>query len=336
MIRRPRQILSTARQGFTLIELLVVIAIIAMLAALLLPAVQAAREASRRAQCLNNLKQIVLAMHNYEGAFRCFPPGYITPGSGNGQIGTLPEPFTVDTITNGGRTMTTVQQWYMAPEWGWHSFILSNMGEGTIQLDFAQPKFGPATNSPSVNEQYLRTTIPSYICPSAKSLPNARPGSGASQGWAYGTYRGCMGAYDINNSGGANSPKIPNGMLYEGSAVRMADVSDGTSNTIFVGDSLYGFWSDGFSCCVRVWDDSAHPDLWDAYWQNTVNSVQYQFFSFGSNHSQELACFSLVDGSQKAISKRIDKNIFKAISTRNGALRGFLPNVNIENITDTW
>jgi prepilin-type N-terminal cleavage/methylation domain-containing protein len=337
MICRQNLNRPSPRRGFTLIELLVVIAIIAMLAALLLPAVQQAREAGRRAQCLNNLKQIVLAMHNYESAFKCFPPGFIQPGTGGGQNGTLPEPAIIDTVVNRQKVFTNVTTWYMAPEWGWHAFILSNMGEGTISIDFAQPKFGQ-NNIASPNEQYIRTSIQSYVCPSAKSLPSSRPGSGMSQGWQYATYRGNMGAYDTSGLPN-NAPKTPNGMLYDGSAVRMGDVTDGTSNTIMLGDSLYGFWADGYSCCVRVWDDPNHPDLWDAYWQVPLPAnaqVMLQFFSFGSGHTGDLSCFALVDGSTRAVSKKIDINVFKAISTRNGALRGLVPGLNIENVTEGW
>ncbi|NUQ62818.1 MAG: DUF1559 domain-containing protein, partial [Pirellulales bacterium] len=77
----------TARRGFTLVELLVVIAIIGILIALLLPAVQAAREAARRSSCKNNLRQIGLALHNYQSARRTFPPGVLgTSGTSGNQL----------------------------------------------------------------------------------------------------------------------------------------------------------------------------------------------------------------------------------------------------------
>lgn len=328
MIRNPKSCSSlAARRGFTLIELLVVIAIIAMLAALLLPAVQQAREAGRRAQCQNNLKQIILAMHNYESAFRSFPPGYISPAPGSGVSNSLPEPFqATNTVVQRQKVVTTVTQWLMPAEWGWHSFIMSQMGQ-PYDIDYRIPKIGTA------NEQLIKNNMASYICPSSVSLPASRP-----DGWAYATYRGSMGAYDPNAAVATppapQMPNVPNGMLYQNSAVRMGDVTDGHSNTIMLGDSLFGYWGDAYSCCVRVWDDAAHPDLWDTYWQvQPSTGITLQFFSFGSNHG-DLAVFALADGSTHNVSKKIDMALFKAISTRNGALKATGPSA--ENVDGAW
>src|SRR5215217_7921410 len=97
------------RRGFTLIELLVVIAIIAVLIALLLPAVQQAREAARRAQCVNNLKQMGLALHNYHGSVDAFPPGYVSAVKNPGDD--YPE---------------------LGPGWGWAAMLLGHLDQGPL------------------------------------------------------------------------------------------------------------------------------------------------------------------------------------------------------------
>jgi len=109
---------SLGRSAFTLVELLVVIAIIGVLVGLLLPAVQAAREAARRLQCSNNLKQIGLALHNYESTFRRLPSGYITFATRNGAG---PSSAAIDPIT-----------WDAAPGWGWSSLILPFIEQGAL------------------------------------------------------------------------------------------------------------------------------------------------------------------------------------------------------------
>ena len=131
-------------RAFTLIELLVVIAIIAVLIALLLPAVQAAREAARRSQCLNNLKQIGLAMHNYHGTHDTFPPGYISNTQGNQPTG---------------------QE--IGPGWGWGAMLLDNLEQGPL---YNSVNFSLLTTDPGIAD---RPPGRACRCSSAPATPAA-------------------------------------------------------------------------------------------------------------------------------------------------------------------
>lgn len=336
---------SLHSRGFTLIELLVVMAIIALLIALLLPAVQQAREAARRTQCLNNLHNLVLAMHNYESAHRVFPPGFVSdvfvdPNTGATTITApcepapapvnLPEPMLLPIKIPGQAGVISIPTWQFDVFWSWHSFILPQLDQGTIQITY--PPAGKFFNCdgtqspnsllyPPTNTSPLSATVPTYICPSA-SLPNIKPiVNGINLGYA--TYRGNMGLAD-STLGQLQYPPT-NGMLSLNSAVSFRDVTDGTPTTIMMGDSYYGFWADGFSCCVANADNAtrgaisqpavtgADPQgLVNGYWQ----SGGYRF-TFGSAHG-DLINFAMVDASSRSISSKIDHGVFKALLTRNG------------------
>jgi prepilin-type N-terminal cleavage/methylation domain-containing protein len=362
-------------RGFTLIELLVVIAVIAVLAALLLPAVQKAREAARRTQCLNNLKQLALACHNYVDVNQTFPPGDldltfdgvntatvfqnpplppagIPPGGGGGggggggnnqqTLGNFP-PFQLGAMNqydvNGNLivptnppTPVTITWLEMAAPWSWHAFILpqieqqvvfSQMIFGIDNVSYSQPSFTWAKDNPT-NLQLMKTPIPTYICPS-EPLPASRP-----LGFAFTTYRGVMGSEPVGDVNYGNVQWLTNGMLYPNSAVRMQDVTDGTSQTLLMGDSRFGLWADGSSCCARFRNDRLD---FDSYWFianatltdsqnypliNTEVLLPLHFFSFGSTHDN--ACmFALADGSSRPFVKNIDASILRKLATRNGS-----------------
>src|SRR4051812_16488701 len=121
--------------AFTLVELLVVIAIIGVLVALLLPAIQAAREASRRTHCKNNLKQIGLALHNFESTRRAFPPGFISR----------------TTVENGPG---------LGPGWGWAAHILPYLEESSVNVDLKREITDPFHDATRV------TTLSIFRCPS--------------------------------------------------------------------------------------------------------------------------------------------------------------------------
>ena len=235
------------RRAFTLIELLVVIAIIAVLIALLLPAVQQAREAARRTQCRNNLKQIGLALHNYESAFQVLPPGYV---SGVG----VPDPESGDS----------------GPGWGWLAILLPYVEQANLQqsLKWDLPCWH-VDNSIAV-----KTTIPAFLCPTAINPGTTVGITDINLNVLNGIYFGRanyvhnVGWNDVWSTPATNDytdlNKGCNGVMFRNSSVRFRDVSDGMSNTVFVGERT--------------------PYLADAVWAGVVPGAKhYSYNEFASS-----------------------------------------------------
>jgi prepilin-type N-terminal cleavage/methylation domain-containing protein/prepilin-type processing-associated H-X9-DG protein len=218
------------RRGFTLIELLVAIAIIAVLIALLLPAVQAAREAARRTQCVNNMKQLGLAIASYESSVGCIVSGYISvpvPPSFSTAMGDNPDLITGD---NG-------------PGWGWLALLLPQIEQGALYnaANVSQPTWLAG------NQTVVTTVLAVFLCPSANNpnsmVPmvdaNRNPLPVANQAFARANY-----VYNVgwNDSGMPVTVNYDdpvrgcNGPIYRNSRITYAAVTDGLSNTVFAGE----------------------------------------------------------------------------------------------------
>ncbi len=194
--RRELAVSRAPARAFTLIELLVVIAIIGVLIALLLPAVQAAREAARRMQCTNNLKQIGLGLHNYESSVGAFPPAMVLSGSG-----------------------TTVKWW---GSWSALARVLPYMEQGPM---FNAINFTVDYQNP-VNMTVTAENVSAFLCPSEIKPQVAPQGFGKS---GVNTYGFCMGDWYV--WGGFNGP-INRSAFAPNSSRRFSDFSDGTSQTM--------------------------------------------------------------------------------------------------------
>ena len=203
------------RRAFTLIELLVVIAIIAVLIALLLPAVQQAREAARLTQCKNNLKQLGLALHNYADVFGAFPPGRIVHISATDD---LTQSANGNSTTGDGDCFSAFAQ------------LLPQLDQAPLynQVNFNSGPDTAPNNGPSTVQ------IPMFQCPSDSGIPALAQGTGFVGVTNYVMNTGTMFPVSVNNP--FSQPVT--GIFYENSNVRIGDISDGTSQTICLSEQI--------------------------------------------------------------------------------------------------
>jgi len=333
--------------GFTLVELLVVIAIIGVLVALLLPAVQAAREAARRTQCSNNLKNVALACLNYETAQGALPPGSMN---------------------------TRIQQ---GSGLGWPALILPYIEQSGVSQG-ALEKYKQSPDAYGAGMDLLNgLLLPMYLCPSDQELPQQveKFGSTASALNRKGmSYAGVTGSYFArtglcpSNKGGADyciassrsNPNNFDGLLIQGWPVELKTATDGVSETLLVGERTYqirawmigAYWlpptdparlvgtsapngpqaSTAWFACKNVTDrvplnhdphkgcyvghDNSKGDR-PPVPDNTPRTIEINDLPFGSYHSGGVN-FSYGDGSVRFLSDTIDMVTYLAMGSRNG------------------
>lgn len=289
------------RVAFTLVELLVVIAIIGILVGLLLPAVQAAREAARRMSCTNNMRQLGLAIHNYESANRRIPAGWID----NGPDG--------------------------EPGWGWAANLLPYM-EGTNLYNQIDERFAIEEG---VHDGVRTTVIPTFTCPS-DPFPNVftiTEGHGHHHhpitSWddddddhqegvdhegdplfdvSKSNYVAMFGNFEIHDA-----PYRGNGMFFGNSKVRFGDVTDGLSNTLMIGERSgrlgqsiwHGNIPEANEHFARILGVADHAP----------NAPTGHFEDFMSYHTGGVN-FMRADVSVQFVSENIDEVVYRAMSTR--------------------
>lgn len=206
------------RPGFTLVELLVVIAIIGVLVALLLPAVQAAREAARRTQCKNGLKQIALALQNYHGTHQRFPEGVVHQN---------PAPPSVSNSYLGN--------------WSWNALILPYVEQNAAYEQSGVLQTDLATALDDVNKlAAMQAAMPVFLCPTTSSPTineerDPQSASGQHYGLTTSDYVGVNSSNELRRFRGQPG-KQANGIFMVEKGTRIREITDGTSNTIILGE----------------------------------------------------------------------------------------------------
>lgn len=330
------------RPGFTLVELLVVIAIVGALVGLLLPAVQAAREAARRSSCQNNLKQIALAVHSYEGTNRVYPPTFCAPLPGGPKSG-------------GWSALARVLPYL--EESGFYGLIDFNVSYGSIKLPDGT--------------KIATTRIASYLCPSETNDVAKTNASGVGENYPA-NYAFNMGPWRIY-SPLDNKPGL--GTFHANARFRPAHVTDGLSHTLMLAEikaftSLFKSSSaaaaldsppDAASLCGLAdpgthsmgpllqnnsghseWVDGkcSHAGFTTAFGPNTVVSCSYKGSTYdvdlissregatpavmvngaltARSYHQNVVNAAMMDGSVRAVDDEIDLAMWRALSTRSG------------------
>ena len=268
------------RIGFTLIELLVVIAIIAILIALLVPAVQKVREAAARTQCRNNLKQIGLAIHGYHDRMKAFPPGYASA------------------VDAGGNET--------GPGWGWAAHLLDDVEQGPLkqQLKFNLNVSDPANATPRTQ----RLSV--FLCPADEDLGTFTHPDDAATPLAFASYVGVFGSNEIEDGPGAG-----NGVFFRNSKLRFGDVADGTSNTLFVGERSSALFKSTWAGVLPVDEGQA---LVLGSCDHPPNDPAAHAEDFWSRHTSGVN-FLFGDGSVRNVSNSVPPAVYQALATRSGA-----------------
>jgi len=256
------------RKAFTLVELLVVIAIIGVLIALLLPAVQQAREAARRMQCVNNLKQLGIATHNYHDTFGCLPSGTITVATAaSGSSGDQ----NVASWGWGALLLPFMEQQNMADQLGVGQVPLNSYVKGTASngITLADKSLVldaficPSDTGPQINDssRFSRLASNAYVASPTKLAPKSNYmgnfGHNRSRVWNNSQYAGIATGM-FRYSGGAAGPV----------KIGLHDITDGTSNSMMYSERAYmlkgnvRFYPGSWVGCLTGGHEDCHEDIW--------------------------------------------------------------------------